>query len=701
MPNYYFMRSPITLLKKLNCYFLLILVLCSYSGFSQDDFETWPLSFDLTDSGITVTEETTIVDEGDSSASVEVTTGSQSSTDWRKDINLTSGVTYKISFRIYHTEGNVRTRIYCDGWQNYSTYGTTGSWQTLSYDFTPSSTQSYDIGLRFYDIGPFDGSEIVYVDNFTIGAPITYSSNTTISDSQTYGVVTINAGVTLTVAKTGNLTVNSDIINSGTIVLESDSNQFGSIIYKGASSETITYNRYVNSLSNGEGWDLIGSPVNGLQISSFVTTNADGGSSPLATGNGSDAGASGEYAIGVYDNSVASGHADEWINYTSGTAVGSTQFTPGKGYSMATDSGATLAFTGTVDVDATETIAIEDYTDGSGTVWNLIANPYPSFITIGPTSTTDTFLEVNDDVIDDTYVGVYGYDADTDGDGTGQLYDIYNNTSSGKIAPGQGFFVAARSTTSATITFKEEMQTTSTGDDFISGDAMNDSYEVLLKLYHEDNIKGKTKLYFKDILTLGLDPGWDAGAFNQNAAIMTRLLEEDEGHGLAINAMSTDDMDDVVIPLVINEEAGQEFRVNLHTSTIGEINIYLEDTELSTLTLLNEEDFVMTPTSDLEGVGRFYIHLTADTLSDGDVNTSLLNAYKKVDQNYITIEGLSTQVTSTEVSLFNILGTKVMGATLDNTSNTQMISTNGLSTGIYVIKLESGVNQLTKKLIIK
>jgi hypothetical protein len=42
-----------------------------------------------------------------------------------------------------------------------------------------------------------------------------------------------------------------------------------------------------------------------------------------------------------------------------------------------------------------------------------------------------------------------------------------------------------------------------------------------------------------------------------------------------------------------------------------------------------------------------------------------------------------------------------MGTTLDNTTNTQMISTNGLSTGIYVLKLESGQDQLTKKLIIK
>ena len=683
------MKLSISLLNKLNSYFLLILVLSSYSGFSQDDFETWPLSFDVTDSGITVTEETTIVDEGDSSASVEVTTTNQSNTDWRKNINLTSGVTYKISFKIYHTEGAVRARIYCDGWRNYSVYGTTGSWQTLSYDFTPSSTDSFDIGLRFYDIGAFDGSEIVYVDDFTIGAPITYSSDTTISDSQTYGEVTINEGVTLTIAKTGNLTVNTDIINSGTIVLESDSNQFGSIIYKGSSTdETITYNRYVNALGGGLGWDLIGSPVNGLQISSFVTTN----DSPLATGNGSGAGASGEYAIGYYDNS-----ANEWTNYTSAT-VGSIQFIPGKGYQMATDSGATVAFTGTIDVAATETISVENFDDGSGTQWVLLSNPYPSFIRIGPNSTTDTFLEVNDDVIDDTYVGVYGYDAETSLDA---LYDVYNNTSTTKIAPGQGFMVAARSNDAATITFKEEMQTTSTGDDFISGNFLEDSQEIVIKLYHENNVIGSTKLYFKDILTLGLDPGWDAGAFDQNSALMTRLVEEDEGHGLAINAMSTEDMDDVVIPLEINQTSGQEFRVNLHTSTIGQVNTYLEDTELQTLTLLNEEDFVMTPTIDLSDAGRFYIHLTSDTLSNEEVNTSLLNAYKKADNNYITIEGLSTQAASTKVSLYNILGTKVMDATLDNTTNTQTVSTNGLSTGIYVVKLVSGENQLTKKLIIK
>jgi hypothetical protein len=38
---------------------------------------------------------------------------------------------------------------------------------------------------------------------------------------------------------------------------------------------------------------------------------------------------------------------------------------------------------------------------------------------------------------------------------------------------------------------------------------------------------------------------------------------------------------------------------------------------------------------------------------------------------------------------------------INNSTNTQTISTERLSTGIYVIKLQSGNNLLTKKLIIK
>jgi hypothetical protein len=497
--------------------------------------------------------------------------------------------------------------------------------------------------------------------------------------------ITVNTSATLTINKGYDLTVAGNFTNRGTVTLNSDSNEFSSIIVQGTSSGNITYNRYVNSLSGGTGWDLIGSPVNGLQISSFATTN----DSPLATGNGSGAGDVGEYAIGTYDPSN-----NTWTNYTTSN-VSTTQFTPGKGYQMATDSGATMAFTGTIDTDATETISVESFTDASGRRWNLISNPYPSYITISPSSTTNTFLEVNDDVIDDTYEGVYGYDAVADP----STYTILNNLSSGSIAPGQGFFVAARSTTAANITFKEEMQTVNGSDDFISGDVFQHA-EVELRLFNNDNLMGKTNLFFVENLTLGLDPGYDAGSFTQNDPLMTRLVENDEGHGMAINAMGLDAMENVVVPLVINQIAGQELRVNLHNANVNGANVFLEDSLEGLMIDLKADDFTLTPTSDLEGVGRFFIHITADTMSSGEASTSLLNAYKKVDSSYITVEGLATQPNETKVHLYNILGTEVLSTTLHNNMGIQTISTIGMATGIYIIELESGTDRLTKKLII-
>ena len=202
-------------------------------------------------------------------------------------------------------------------------------------------------------------------------------------------------------------------------------------------------------------------------------------------------------------------------------------------------------------------------------------------------------------------VGIYGYDADNS---NGSNYTIYNNTSSSKIAPGQGFFVAARSTDAANITFKEEMQTTSGGDDFISGDVMENT-EIYLRLYNYDELIEDTHIKFQENMTLGLDPGYDLGDYFQEAALTTRLVENDEGFNFAHQQLPISAMENAVIPLVINQAAGQEFRINLFTATIPDPNVYLEDIEEGTFTNLYEGDFVYTPTSDLEGVGRFFIHM--------------------------------------------------------------------------------------------
>ena len=37
-----------------------------------------------------------------------------------------------------------------------------------------------------------------------------------------------------------------------------------------------------------------------------------------------------------------------------------------------------------------------------------------------------------------------------------------------------------------------------------------------------------TRFYFSDEMSLGLDPGYDAGHFNQSASLMSRLPQADD-----------------------------------------------------------------------------------------------------------------------------------------------------------------------------
>ena len=87
--------------------------------------------------------------------------------------------------------------------------------------------------------------------------------------------------------------------------------------------------------------------------------------------------------------------------------------------------------------------------------------------------------------------------------------------------------------------------------------------------------------------------------------------------------------------------------------------------------------------------------MTADTMSSGEVSTSILNAYKEIDASYVTIEGLATQSNETKVGLIFLV--EVLATTLNNNMGTQTISTVGLSAGICMIELESGSDRLTKE----
>jgi len=517
------------------------------------------------------------------------------------------------------------------------------------------------------------------------------------------GTVTLYSNTTLTINAGADLTVASNIQSKGDIIIKSTSNSFGSLIANGWSStgtgqtvdtntnvsgseDGITYKRWINDVSSSQGaagWDLIGSAT----ASSTVSTTG------LATN-------SSNYAIQPYNNAN-----NTWTPTSSATL----SVNAGQGYSMGKPNGSagTHDFVGSMNMtDISYAITELDGNGSNGTQWNLVSNPYPSFIALNApassaSSATKDFLTYNTSTNDvlgftNSEEAVYYWDGDS--------YETHiNGGSAVYIAPGQGFFVSSKNENGSSVTFTKTMQTTSSSDDFVSGDNMEDNFAEFTLELSQENLTRNTKFYFSEGATDNLDQGMDASVFSlAHNMIFSRLVENDNGTDFSIQSLSFDEMWDKTIPIGINVLENEEFTITIpHRTTPADLKIYLEDTELNTLTNLVEEDYVLIPQTDMQGVGRYFIHMSADTMNISEVSTSMLNAYKEINANYITIEGLATQSGNTRVGLFNILGGKILDTELDNLTNTHEISINGLSKGIYIIELESANERLTKKLLIQ
>ena len=139
--------------------------------------------------------------------------------------------------------------------------------------------------------------------------------------------------------------------------------------------------------------------------------------------------------------------------------------------------GYTVAFTGAMQTTSQSINVINNNNlNGEGRRWNLVSNPFPSYIN-GNTAaqTTNNFMDVNSAVIDESFLGVYGWN--------GSSYTTYNFTSDAfSIAPGQGFWIAALNTADTPLDFTTAMRTTTGSGDFVAGPQPL-VYKLELKLF--------------------------------------------------------------------------------------------------------------------------------------------------------------------------------------------------------------------------
>lgn len=489
----------------------------------------------------------------------------------------------------------------------------------------------------------------------------------------------IYSGATVIVKEGSSLTVKGNLTNNGTLQLESISTKYSSLILDGTSTGNVLYKRHVNNAA-GSGTttaanDLISPPVTGQNFGDFRAANTN-----ILSGT---IGGNPAFLFGPYNTNTAS-----YVNYSS--SDDSSILNAGAGYRSGSTDGGTYTFDGTVQ---TGTVNIP-VTSGGASNWNLIGNPYPSYLKV------QEFLNnvSNTGIIDENAVGIYGYDgAAADG---WTIYNLATTDVNTVIAPGQGFFIDAES--SGNISFTPSMRSTGNGDDFIAG--RSSSPLTYLKLNASSNGKAyHTDFYFNPNASLGLDPGYDASVWNENPpsfAIYSNLVQDNTGVPMAIQALNNTDIQEVIIPIGVNSDANEALTFSILESTLPEyINVYLEDSQSNSVVLLNSEDYMITPMNSISGIGRFYLRITTNVLSTIEQSLDVLNIFADQLEKTIVISG--ELVGKTNLRLYNINGQIVKSLPLNVNTIRQSIDVSTLSTGIYIVELASENNgKRVKKLII-
>ncbi|WP_460218902.1 GEVED domain-containing protein [Psychroserpens sp. MEBiC05023] len=500
------------------------------------------------------------------------------------------------------------------------------------------------------------------------------SGHTTISVDTQCNRISVEGGAALTVDSGVTLTSNSIDLNSTSLL-------FSSIIVDGTVTGTVNYNRHVALVGPTGTNDLISSPLAQQEFGVFATANLNLPASGTLR------------AFAPYNTSSGT-----FENFDIGANT-STIISSGTGYRTATTDDGELTFTGTILTADVLDIPISDASAGSG--WNLIGNPYPSYIDF------NAFFTANQSEFDSgsAFQAIYGYDGDlSNGWTVWNLATIADGAITELIAPGQAFFVKAKSG-GGLVDFTTAMRVSGSSDDFIQGrnDGANNVALCKLNLSSANN-NAFTSVYFIDGTTRGQDDGYDAGSYFSNAgefSIFTNLVEDNTGLDIAIQSLPYEDFSDVSVPVGIHAEADIELVISLdNNSTIPpNINIYLEDTQANTLTLLNDSNYTFMPAETLSGTGRFFLRYSGDTLSQPENTLNSILVYTNTDYDEIIIKG--TFASQTEARLYDIQGRLVLSEYLDESNSFNRMHVPGVSPGVYIVNLSNGEGVKTQKLILK
>lgn len=481
------------------------------------------------------------------------------------------------------------------------------------------------------------------------------------------GNLMVEPGGELAIRPGTSLTIVGDLSNNGTFVIESDALNSGSLITQGTSSGNITYNRYV---TGGDRWHLISAPVKGQSIQDFVVAAENSISNQ-----------DNKYGLGQF---VENQH--DWLLYTNANIGSAGAFQMGKGYEINRSGDGTVSFMGTLEpatsIGVTRSV-------GGDPGWNLIGNPYTSFLNANSGSGEGhNFLTANQDRLEPSHIGIYYWNSNTFD------YEPVNYSSPpDRIAPGQGFFVNAA--TNSTISFPGTIRTHTSGS-YKGNSPVWPEIELNAATTYKNS---KTVVRFNAGMKDGLDPGYDCGTFDKEPVlgVYSRLIE-DNGINFAIQCLPDDSFQNLIIPIGLNVPGDARIVFKASICNLGsDIRVYLEDRLMHVFAPLDQTDDTYSADVDenSDGTGRFFLVINPANM---EVPTETLQSIKIIplpDEQKIRF--LGTVELPARVLVLDLNGRVMLNQMLKEPTDNELALTN-ITNGMYVVTIQTQTKELTQKM---
>jgi len=435
----------------------------------------------------------------------------------------------------------------------------------------------------------------------------------------------------------------------------------------------------------------------------YNTLNGDHTTSPITIAN---------YWIYSYINGLSSA---SWIQ-----ELETGSFDPAEGYILKGPGAAqNYTFVGTPN-DGTITSTI------SPGFSSLLGNPYPSAID------SEAFFTTNDGIVETLYfwehtgdsgshslggyIGGYGLiNASMGLPGTAPSYDttggrgegITYHTPGRYIPMAQGFFIEATGT-GGTITFNNAMRANQKeiedgGSDSFFFKGKSTTPLPILKIgfdyLNDQNIElhRQVGVSFKSGNSYKRDDGFDSEAFDVDVSDIYFKFEGNRENFIIAGLQEISD--EFEFPLTVKIAATGTYKFTVDQKKNINRTVYITDkvTGLK-YDLANLVELTLNPGTYQD---RFYISFSPKTLGiDDQVLNQEIAVYYNGQSQEIVIQKKSN-IGINQIKIYNLLGQKVQELTSFNQNNKEIkLSTNNLSTAVYIVKINTDKGTISKKLVI-